>query len=149
VELDLGRFTVLIGEQASGKSVLAKLIAIAKDNMLLAECLLEKFTPHFSPSTSVILFGNHQIYNFFSDETYIEYQFDTFKIVWSGKGGVKQFIPNETIKERLDLLGKMLGRENSGLSKFEILQNPYFINNAEGSSTTDHEPSEATHERSE
>ncbi len=73
-EIDLGRVTVFIGEQASGKSILAKLVAIAKDRRLLSDCLLEQYMERNGPARN--LFEDYQIYNFFTSETCIEYHFD-------------------------------------------------------------------------
>ncbi|MFK7774995.1 MAG: AAA family ATPase [Saprospiraceae bacterium] len=69
VELELGKVNVFIGEQAGGKSTLAKLIAIFRDWDFLEEKLDYK-----------TFFHQYKIGNYFSKETQISYKCEGYRI---------------------------------------------------------------------
>ena len=73
-EIDLTKYVVFIGDTSTGKSVLAKLIAIFRDNDLI-----------FSKER-IIEFNKLLSYyniNFNTSKSYFEYYFDNFKITYS------------------------------------------------------------------
>jgi predicted ATPase len=67
-EIDLRKVTVFIGEQASGKSVLAKLVEIFNN------------VKYGSAGSYISSFIDLNIYNFITDETYISFQNKFHKI---------------------------------------------------------------------
>lgn len=69
-DLDLRRFSLLIGTQASGKSTIAKLLAIFRD----FEFIIEGDKDYRKK------FVDYNIVNFFSEETYFEYSSPDYKI---------------------------------------------------------------------
>lgn len=71
-EIELGKVTVFIGEQASGKSVLAKLVAIFKDKSLLTKLDKDIFT-------------RFNIDSFFYDNTFIELRNRNYNLTHNNK----------------------------------------------------------------
>lgn len=89
-ELDLRKVTVLIGPQASGKSVLAKLVAICGD----------MFAPQ---NLTLISFEDYQIHNFFSENTIFKYDCDKYSVGYKDSKFVKELKMSEASQVILQL----------------------------------------------
>jgi len=92
-ELELGKVTVFIGEQASGKSVLAKLVAICK--MINVISLPEE--KYFTDSN---------IFNFINEHSFVKFTSKNYEWLYS-KDGMKLDIKNSHFKDLLDLYTKI------------------------------------------
>ncbi len=72
-DLDIRKYSIFIGSQASGKSTVAKLIAIFKD-VEFVDTNCKDFKKRFA---------DYNISNFFSKDTYFEYSNKHYKIIYS------------------------------------------------------------------
>lgn len=70
IDIELKSFNLLIGEQSSGKSSIAKLLTILNDKNFLLE-----ISPSNDEKTEAILkpFSNYKIKSYFKEDTYINY----------------------------------------------------------------------------
>jgi predicted ATPase len=95
-ELDLKKVTVFIGPQGSGKSALAKLVAICRDKAFLADSHLGK--PNIS------YFERYQADFFINSNTNID--FETPKYSFNYKPTENSFI----LKDSSEMTGELFGR---------------------------------------
>ena len=71
IDIELKSFKLLIGEQSSGKSFIAKLLTILNDKNFLLEISLTN-----EKDTEAIFkhFSNYKIKSYFKEDSYINYQ---------------------------------------------------------------------------
>jgi predicted ATPase len=107
LELELKPTMVFIGPQASGKSTLAKLIAIVRDYSFLTstEEDLSAFT-----QGSMAFFQDYNIQNFFSAETYFSYSSARYCIVYD-KGHFKSSSVSDLQATKIDKIRNSFGGE--------------------------------------
>ena len=112
-ELDLKKVTIFIGPQGSGKSALAKLVAICKDKAFLADSHLGK--PNIS------YFEKYQAEFFINPNTNID--FDTPKYSFNYKPTENNFI----LKDSTEMTGGLFGqlRATGFHPSFESTKNAY------------------------
>lgn len=119
-DIDIKRFMLLIGDQASGKSTIAKLLSIFRDIAFIQE----------GEKNGMFYFKNHNIHNYFiNGDTYIEYENpDKYRIIIDKKNIIitknpkfEQEINNELIRVRKLIEGVFTIRK--GESSKEIIEN--------------------------
>ncbi|MGB8193046.1 MAG: AAA family ATPase [Chitinophagaceae bacterium] len=136
VELELGRFTVLIGEQATGKSTVAKLLAVCRYFSFIA-------TSSVAFEEGLISWGLHE---FIKDNTYIYYKcehyiFDAKNIsseVDDGENGGVLFLNGlqplsaefKNLKDEQEKLGLELSHLPTSFLQNEVarvMDNPFYL----------------------
>ena len=119
-DLDIRKYSIFIGSQASGKSTVAKLIAIFKDvEFIDNDC--KEFKKRFA---------DYNIRNFFSENTYFEYSNKHYNVVFSNGSFVvtkeAAFIEKIAVeKERVNEAIKNFIKTNKSLVKTATNEDAY------------------------
>ena len=112
-ELELKKVTVFIGPQGSGKSALAKLVAICKDKSFLADSHLGK--------TNISYFEKYQAQYFINPNTHIDFTTQKYSFNYESTGS--NFILKDTSEMKDELFGKLY--QTGFHPTFESTKNAY------------------------
>ncbi len=94
VDLELGKMTILIGEQATGKSTIAKVLAVCRYFSYIVD-EFENGDSHFS-----IGLENWGLSDFISSDSYIKYKCDEYELEGiSKKGRIDNLLPKEIAEQ--------------------------------------------------
>jgi predicted ATP-dependent endonuclease of OLD family len=118
LELDLKPTMVFIGPQASGKSTLAKLIAIVRDDGFLAS--IDENLSSYMAQGGMAFFQDYNIQNFFSEETYFSYSSARYSIVYD-KGHFKSSSVSALEATKIDKILNSFGGEKPDLQFVKFL----------------------------
>ena len=96
-ELEFGRFNVLIGENATGKSTIAKILAVCR----YFSYIVDSYKLHLSNSTIQFIQGLslHGLSEFLKDDTYIFYECQHYSFLFEKSYHSVRYIDNDIIKD--------------------------------------------------
>ena len=93
LELEIKPFTILIGPQASGKSTVAKILAMCQDDLLIPTFnFINPYTTKYS------ILEKYNLQNFIKKDTYIEYINDSYSVKFIGNAEPELFL-SESMQE--------------------------------------------------
>lgn len=124
VELELKYTTIFIGPQSSGKSTIAKLIDIFRNPRFLT-IFGDLSQQELSTKDYLSFFEHHNVQNFFSEDTKLEYICDDYRFSYANGEFKLIFLREELENQNLKLLRAIASKID--LKKLLIITKPLYI----------------------